>query len=952
MMAISSAVSVLPLQLSAIAARTRAIGTCVLCDESLEYRLSHERVVELHCGGGHVAHGECFAATGDPEVKCVVCATSPNKPVERRREFKKQLQLHSPTPPLPPPPPPPLRPPSPPQTRIPEPKLSITPASQTALRFQTVEQCISCLLQVQIPRPVTLPPSSVGAMGTSRSNALRDSLSADAALRKLAAQLDRSCKLDLAKLGRLRAWGKLGLASSSNRVEQLSCFLFVDHLLCLTECTETSDKLVVHTSLCISKYLTGLVCAKPVASSFVLILTLSRVDMPQLRLIFSEEIERETWRAAMLQAKPALVKSRSSDSLVSLLTSVAPLYIPLSIPAPSKPSSLKLTEISSLEKNISPALLPHISIDVVVALPLWHSGDRDAKIKNIENIINFLLDSIGVNDRLGVVIYSYASAFSLTPAGPKPSSWDGWTTSIARLQTISLSGTRRNFAARGLKQALSILLDYTDSSSPRNPVSRIFLASHSADFTSTLPASERASHRDILVRLCKQAADASIVVYTFGIGDEHDPYDLVKVSNHTRGLYTFVSDWAKLPKSIAGCLGLCMSMSHRDVRITVTVPASFGGRILKIEGCLLYSIADNGREAEICIGDTAFGDLRDLIVQVSIPPEDSINKSPPREQWDVIVSDIHSIGYGSGESESCGSRSDNELEIDRSSPRRSSYSYSPSLCRSRKQGSTSSASSVGSSVSSKSSLMRCRRRPAVESFILDGDNKELILEAEISFLQFSASHRRHKVKRAARLQIPIFSVPDPEPLRRRKRNKPAPLSPQLVSPLTSNPGLSQRRIELLTAECLLQAIELVNHDKPEQATFVLSRARKIIQGLSRGALPSPPSTSPLTSAFSSEVYCDYWRSQRSSLSAHSIIESTTGSHSALVDSAVAEVLDMELGYVIDRLYDGDAAFINNRVPMVVDILVHQRACTVGSRLEQVYSRNIDAICSLSAMVAT
>ncbi|KAK7205946.1 hypothetical protein BZA70DRAFT_310414 [Myxozyma melibiosi] len=1051
---------------TSVVIRTRVLGICVICDESLEYRLSHERVVELQCSGGHAAHGECVAATDSKinrAAKCTICSASVPPPTAAAAVMSRPVLPVVPVLPVLPltpasrtsPPPPSVhstRSRSPSRSRIPTPTVSITPASAAAFRSPTKEQCLSCLVRITIPFPESRPSTDANGSGennwasvvaSSGSSHIwnRNSVSTEAALRDLSARLDSSFKPKLSKkLGSLRMCGKRCASyPSSTSAQLLDCYLFDDHLLCVKEeRTAATGKtpsphsappplptLTVRTFISISKDLKGLTCddSSTSLSPYALVLSLSSPLYPQLRLAFNQPQLRDMWKAEII-----------------------------------KSASASLGFTPPLNLKTAP---PHIPVTSIVIFPL---SDK-LETSRLQSTISALLDRLGSSDRLGVVVYSATKAFSLPQSGPQPRSWKGWTSCISGIERALFSelgepSCEQTAPARGFEHALSLLLDGPDaqqdsssssSSSRTTPIQRILLFSESLDSaTGPLSDLERLSHDTAVEHICKLALDHHIVSYTFGIGHDHDASELVQFSNATRGTYTYLPHWTGAADAAIRCLAVCMSMSHRDLRVTLKIPAAFdGARILKVDGCLSYGIKSGRREAEVALGDTAFGDCKDVIVQLAMPPDVDKIRAAPREQWDMIVSDIQSVGddfddvYSDAGFEYA---SDYEQPSERSSIfssplqqqrfsetaryRNTSTSPLSRKPRGRFSSTTSSNSSTALSEFAPYSLLM-RRQSSDTRGSEDEDEagrresamEKPVLEAQVSYLQFSASRKRRTLKSTAVLRVPIMTVPadevglpsapPPLPQLRIKQSNPGlyrkqsaaaipklPLIPQIPSALTTNTLLSQRRIELLTAESLLLAMRLAARGKPRLAEQVLRKIARAAEGLTRGPLPIPPSpttTNYLSSlsafslngsssskrqsslqnqqqehssississfsssgfpSLSSSSFSPSLPAPRDSIKSSSI-SSTISTSSSLstyaaptnftsfmsdgggggVDKKVSGALCEEIEYVLEQLYDPEVRLeeIEKRVLMVVDVIVHRRSCSALSAVGRLY----------------
>ncbi|KAK9245019.1 hypothetical protein V1506DRAFT_460019 [Lipomyces tetrasporus] len=830
-------------------------------------------------------------------------------------------------PPLAPPPPPP------PKARIPDPKVYMTPATPAVIR-STEEQCLSCLVHVEIPNCIATGVSAFsaespnGRLMTLPKSRWEDFTSAEHVLHYLKSRLEKVEKyrsLDITSFGKVRLWGLL-CVSYMDAWQVLDCYLFRDYLICVKEKVEdfpdknvspgsqpSRDRLSIKSFVCLRKHLVS-VSVNNDNSNYNLVLNLSVKELPQLILTFRDDVERERWRLALINLDDSVVPSAKDVTL-------SPTSPPSSELPPGMPNgrmngrgseSSMLSSITTLAQALtpttqytpvgeSPRVLPfnaHIPVDLVIAVPVADSMGN-SKLGPIQDALTFIIESIGGRDRVGLVAYTSRGASNVTVGGLKNKSWDGWDSIISQLSSLKKSGSRAN-PLKGAKQALELLRSRTS----QNPISSIFLISDSPNGQMSLSALEQTAYRQSVKEFCLNAISSSVLIHCFGIGMRHDPEDLVEISSNSRGTYTYIKEWNLIPECLAGCLGLTFGLSHRDVKVLLKIPEESNGRILKVEGSLSHILRNGDREAEVLLGDAAFGESKDVIVQLAIPPYHKPCSFKPLDNWDVMMSDLKSIG-------------DDDVEDSRSS-----------------------VDSVAAVRRRNGSLdYPVRERPeSVEELP--------VLKAEVSFSQFSISSnvQRHRVKPGALLVILMLQAPQHQHQHQQQQQQQQPEQKRKQSvvsicpPATSaNPRLGQRRVEILTAECLKRAVVLVQNGKSEKAVELMKKSQKITQGLSLGALPLPPEAS-IGSGTSSKGSVD------GSSTPPPLPPSRRGTVGG-VDQAIIDALSTEMQEALNATADTDMFLhdVRKRIMQAVGVIMTQRAFTTRSALESYFASRVENV---------
>ncbi|KAK9465499.1 hypothetical protein V1512DRAFT_265617 [Lipomyces arxii] len=682
-------------------------------------------------------------------------------------------------------PPPSVAPPTPPsKRRVLDPKVSITSANPAVAR-SNAEQYLSCLVKIEVPHNVY----SSNFLGMASKNAHKvtpqtprsdDMASSEHVYRYLKTRLhsvERYRSLDLSLFGPLRLWGLLGVTYNGSR-QNLDCYLFDNFLLCVKEKFFNADsdrnvspsslpsgsQLTIKSLVNLKKHLTG-VDRITNTNSFDLKLNLSMPDFQSLTLTCRDDLEQERWQFGFIKrsadgSESKLYKFQNGERESSDLE--------LSGASRSSPTRSQSDAPELMSYNI------HIPVDLVLAIP---DTLRDSKLSLVLEALRFIIESIGHKDRVGVVVYSFDGAWDLSRRGLQTKKqWENMLEVMAKL-SMNKNYYSRADPVKGAQQSLDLLR----SRIIENPISTIFLLSDASANRRSMLIPDVSSNHGSIQTFCAAASMLSVTVHCFGIGVTHDPDDLVEISSSTQGTYTYIKDWVEVSECLAGCLGLVFGLSHKDVKILIKTPEESAGRICKIEGGLMYVLRNADREAEVSLGDTAFGASREIIVQIAIPPAVKQAETAPFDQWDVMMSGLKAIG---------------DDEDNMNFQRR------------------------------RSGIRLLSFRERVESV-----EEVPVLKAEVSFMQFNSTNNSRRYRARPGALLVVLMLQDDSQDKPRK---------QSVSSTVSNPQLTQRRFELLAAETLQRAVVLVENGKIGHAGELIRRTQKILQGLAMGVLPLPP----------------------------------------------------------------------------------------------------------------
>ncbi|KZT39391.1 hypothetical protein SISSUDRAFT_984899 [Sistotremastrum suecicum HHB10207 ss-3] len=297
---------------------------------------------------------------------------------------------------------------------------------------------------------------------------------------------------------------------------------------------------------------------------------------------------------------------------------------------PSPPVvSLVTPHITSGPSNSLPAL-PHPAMDVILIIslppPNATRSTADLKLRVIKTSLDFILASLGGNDRLSIVTFEVGMGGRVrkTPF-LRVGRGQGGARLAAFVSTIGESyeeGREDVFAIRTGKDektdvvtAVNHALDNVLQRKQRNSISGMLLVSDAPD-------SARRAQMDLVLA---RAEAANIAIHSFGYGRSHDPASLWLMSNHTSGTYTFVKEWYDLRDCLAGCLGGMMSIGLNHMKMHLKVVDGHRFRIRKVAGVTGAILSSDGRNVDIELGEIRYGEKKEMLVELDLDNTEDTN---------------------------------------------------------------------------------------------------------------------------------------------------------------------------------------------------------------------------------------------------------------------------------------------------------------------------------------
>ncbi|PWY91269.1 von Willebrand and RING finger domain protein [Aspergillus heteromorphus CBS 117.55] len=552
---------------------------------------------------------------------------------------------------------------------IPAPIVTIRSEFPTLNRSRQ-QQSLTCLITVEVPEGCWHPDaddlrhSTNGASqpqdepyGAMRFPSVQESKQApyesqetlDEIAEELRNKVDNWHGLEFNRFGKLRLHGNMSVGKDRASWQDLECYLFGEMLICVKEkktaqrrqydddeqqSKPKATRCTLKGSILIKKHLNNMEVAP---DEPILALNLSVSELPCFYLRFQDRTQLDIWRRSLLDLHPMDGMSRNGDydldnsgaeeddyrhTQIKRQASLNSSY------GAARSNNTALTDYTNIGVE-SPAKSIHIPLDLVVVIPV-SSSMQGLKITLLRDALKFLVQSLGPRDRMGLVTFGSSSG-GVPVVGMTTKSWGGWPKILESIRPVGQKSLRAD-VVEGANVAMDLLMQRKSS----NPVSTILLIS---DSSTSDPESV-----DFVV---SRAEAAKVNIHSFGLGLTHKPDTMIELSTRTKGSYLYVKDWMMLRECVGGCLGALQTTSHQNVKLKLRLPEGSPAKFVKISGALHTTKRATGRDAEAALGDIRFGDKRDVLVHLVIPPDNSSAEVMPQDAWESLVSGLEALGGGS-----------------------------------------------------------------------------------------------------------------------------------------------------------------------------------------------------------------------------------------------------------------------------------------------------------------
>ncbi|OOF96149.1 hypothetical protein ASPCADRAFT_48834 [Aspergillus carbonarius ITEM 5010] len=547
-------------------------------------------------------------------------------------------------------------------TRNPIPAPTVTIRSEfPTLNRSRQQQSLTCLITVEVPEGSWHPDADdlhstdqpqdepYGAMQVSAGQEpkqvpFESQENLDELAEELRNKVDNWHGLEFNRFGKLRLHGHMSVGKDRASWQELECYLFGEMLICVKEKKAPSrrqydddqskpkaTRCTLKGSILIKKHLNSMEAA---SDEPILALNLSVTELPCFYLRFPNRSQLDLWRRSLLDLHPMDGMPRNADYDLDASGTEEDDYrnnqikrqasINSSYGAP-RSINTAITDYTNTGPE-SPAQSIHIPLDLVVVIPI-SSSMQGLKITLLRDALRFLVQNLGPRDRMGMVTFG-SNCGGAPIVGMTTKSWGGWPKVFENIRPVGQKSLRAD-VVEGANVAMDLLMQRKAS----NPISTILLISD----TST-------SDPDSVDFVVSRAEAAKVNIHSFGLGLTHKPDTIIELSTRTKGSYLYVKDWMMLRECLAGCLGALQTTSHQNVKLKLRLPEGSPAKFVKISGALHTTKRATGRDAEAALGDLRFGDKRDVLVQLVVPPDNLTQDLTPQDAWESLVSGLEALG--------------------------------------------------------------------------------------------------------------------------------------------------------------------------------------------------------------------------------------------------------------------------------------------------------------------
>lgn len=255
-------------------------------------------------------------------------------------------------------------------------------------------------------------------------------------------------------------------------------------------------------------------------------------------------------------------------------------------------------------------------IDLVTVLDI--SGSMTGtKIALLKQAMGFVVQNLGPFDRLSVIAFS-SSARRLFPL--RPMTETGKQESLQMINSLVANGGTN--IAEALKKGFKVMTDRKF----KNPVSSMILLSDGQDTYTNI--SPRKSGLKTYNPALLSFPGPRIPIHTFGFGMDHDATVMHSISEQSGGMFSFIEAENVIQDAFAQCIGGLLSVVVQELRVEVECvhPVLRLGSIKA--GSYKAGMDGNGRSGFIAVGDLYAEEVRDFLISMDIPVNESGDKMP------------------------------------------------------------------------------------------------------------------------------------------------------------------------------------------------------------------------------------------------------------------------------------------------------------------------------------
>lgn len=285
--------------------------------------------------------------------------------------------------------------------------------------------------------------------------------------------------------------GTIRVGKDRQSWQDLECYLFTEMLICIkekkpqhqwetaSESAKMRTKCTLKGSILIKRHLKQV---QFVPEHDILTLNLSVAELPHFHLQFHDRSQLDIWRRALISIN-SIEMGESDEDFETSGTDEDDLVsrggrrssIPSSYGAGKSAYTAPTEYTSPTFRGTHGYRLPttmHVPLDIVVVVPI-SSSMQGLKISLLRDVLRFLVNNLGEQDRLGLVTYG-SSGGSMPVVGMTSKNWNGWSRVFEAIKPIGQKSLRAD-VVDGANVAMDLLMQRKAA----NPISGVMLISDS-----------------------------------------------------------------------------------------------------------------------------------------------------------------------------------------------------------------------------------------------------------------------------------------------------------------------------------------------------------------------------------------------------------------------------------------------------------------------------------------
>lgn len=249
-------------------------------------------------------------------------------------------------------------------------------------------------------------------------------------------------------------------------------------------------------------------------------------------------------------------------------------------------------------------------LDLVTVLDV--SGSMSGtKLALLKRAMNFVIQTLGPNDRLSVIAFS-STARRLLPLRRMTST--GREQALQAVSSLVASGGTN--IADGLKKGAKVIEDRR----LKNPVCSIIFLSDGQD-TYTLASSDgvQLNYSILVPPSILPGTGHDVQIHTFGFGADHDSAAMHAIAETSSGTFSYIDAEGSIQDGFAQCIGGLLSVVVKEMRLSIEC-VDEGVLLTSIKsGSYANHVAGNERSGSVDIGDLYADEERGFLITLHVP---------------------------------------------------------------------------------------------------------------------------------------------------------------------------------------------------------------------------------------------------------------------------------------------------------------------------------------------